>query len=105
MKRTALFLASLGFLLTQLAWTQTAKPDFTGKWMVETLTVESGIAPPPPPGDGKQIIEVEHKEPSLKIGPSRYTTDGKESANAVGNAPSKSKVVWEGERLVIESQI
>jgi hypothetical protein len=103
MKRMTFLLAALGLLLAQFVWAQNAKPDFTGQWTVETLTVESGNAPPPPPGD-KQKLDVVHKEPSLHVGELRYTTDGKESVNTVRGIPSKSKVVWKGKQLVIQSE-
>src|SRR5262245_22986201 len=42
------------------------KPDFTGKWKAESLTKEAG-EPPLPPGAEKEINEVDHKDPELKI--------------------------------------
>src|SRR5262245_18707734 len=42
------------------------KPDFTGKWKAESLTKEAG-EPPILPGTEKEMNEVDHKDPELKL--------------------------------------
>jgi hypothetical protein len=87
------------------------KPDFTGKWKVESLTKEAG-EPPLPPGAEKEINEVAHKDPELKIIRSyeerpgvlelRLTTDGKEGTiTELNGSTNKSKADWSGKRLII----
>jgi len=87
------------------------KPDFTGKWKAESLTKEAG-EPPIPPGAEKEMNEVDHKDPELKITRSfegldrvielRWTTDGKESTNTEPNGSTfRSKAGWSGKRLII----
>jgi hypothetical protein len=90
------------------------KPDFTGKWKAESLTKEAG-EPPIPPGAEKEINEVNHKDPELKIIRSyegldrvielRWTIDGKESTSTVESGSTiKSKAAWDGKRLIITAQ-
>jgi hypothetical protein len=91
------------------------KPDFTGKWKAESLTKEAG-EPPIPPGAEKEINEVDHKDPELKIIRSfeelarvielRYTIDGKESTiTEPDGATIRSKAGWSGKRLIITGQL
>jgi len=90
------------------------KPDFTGKWKAESLTKEVG-EPPIPPGAEKEKIEVDHKDPEMKIIRSvealgrvielRYTIDGKESTITEGDGSTFiSKAGWSGKRLIITAQ-
>ena len=101
MKRTTLFLIALCLCLAQLSAAQTAKPDFSGKWLAHTMRFEN-MAPVPP--SDCRTIEVEHQEPRLNVGPRNYTTDGKESFNTVEGVEIKSKASWSGTRLIIESK-
>jgi hypothetical protein len=91
------------------------KPDFTGKWKAESLTKEAG-EPPIPPGAEKEINEVDHKDPELKIIRSfeerpgvievRCAIDGKEGAITEPDGSTiKSKAVWSGKRLIITAQL
>jgi hypothetical protein len=101
MKRTTLFLIALCLCLAQLSAAQTAKPDFSGKWLAHTICFENMT--PAAPGDCR-TIDVDHQEPGLKVGPRNYTTDGKESFNTVEEVEIKSKASWSGTRLIIESK-
>jgi hypothetical protein len=101
MKRSILFLIGLCLCLGQLSAAQTAKPDFSGKWLAHTMRFENMA--PVPPGDCREI-EVAHQEPGLKVGPRNYTTDGKESFNTVQGVEIKSRANWSGTRLIIESK-
>jgi hypothetical protein len=91
------------------------KPDFTGKWKAESLTKEAG-EPPLPTGAEKEINEVDHKDPEMKIIRSyeemsrvielRWTIDGKERPITVeSGATIKSKAAWDGKRLIITAQM
>lgn len=91
------------------------KPDFTGKWKAESLTKEAG-EPPIPPGAEKEKIEIDHKDPELKLIRSfevlhrvielRCTIDGKESTITEGDgATIRSKAGWSGKRLIITYQL
>jgi hypothetical protein len=91
------------------------KPDFTGKWKAESLTKEAG-EPPIPPGAEKEMNEVDHKDPELKLVRSfeelprvielRWTIDGKESTiTEPDGATFKSKAGWSGKRLNITAQL
>jgi hypothetical protein len=91
------------------------KPDFTGKWKAESLTKEAG-EPPIPPGAEKEMNEVDHKDPELKVIRSyegldrvielRWTTDGKESTKTEPDGSTfKSKAGWSGKRLIITAQL
>jgi len=88
-----------------------AKPDFTGKWKAESLKKEVG-EPPIPPGAEKEKIEVDHKDPELKIIKSfeelnlmaevRFTIDGKErTIIAFSNDQHRAKATWSGKQLVM----
>ena len=91
------------------------KPDFTGKWKAESLTKEVG-EPPIPPGAEKEKLEVDHKDPEMKIIKSfealgrviegRYTINGKESTITEGDGSTiRSKAGWSGKRLIITAQL
>src|SRR5262245_12273888 len=91
------------------------KPDFTGKWKAESLTAVVG-EPPIPPGAEKEKIEVDHKDPELKIIRSfeamgrviegRLTINGKESTITEGDgATIRSKAVWSEKRLILTAQL
>ena len=90
-------------------------PDFTGKWKAESLTKEAG-EPPIPPGAEKEMNEVDHKDPELKIIRSyegldrvielRYTIGGKESTTTEPDGSTfRSKAGWIGKRLIITAQL
>jgi hypothetical protein len=100
MKRTTLFPIALCLCLAQLSAAQTAKPNFSGKWVAHTMRFENADRMPP---RDCQSIEVVHQETKLKVGPRNYTTDGKDSHNTVEGVEIKSKANWIGTRLIIES--
>jgi hypothetical protein len=90
------------------------RPDFTGKWKAESLTKEVG-EPPIPSGAEKEMNEIDHKDPELKIIRGyegldrvievRYTIDGKERTITVENGSTiKAKAAWDGKRLIITAQ-
>jgi hypothetical protein len=101
MKRTTLFPIAFCLCLAQLTAAQTAKPNFSGKWVAHTMRFENADRIPP---RDCQTIEVDHQETRLKVGPRKYTTDGKESHNTVEGVEIKSKANWIGTRLIIESR-
>jgi hypothetical protein len=125
-KRAAVSLIAASLVLTMSATLATAfslslgqnkdgKPDFTGKWKAESLTEEAG-KPPIPPGAEKEKIEVDHKDPELKVirsfeGLGRViegslTIDGKERTITEGDGSTfRSKAGWSGNRLIITAQL
>src|SRR5215475_12328767 len=90
------------------------KPDFTGKWKAESLTKEAG-EPPIPPWAEKEMNEVDHKDPELKIIRSfeerpgyelRWTIDGMEGTNTDPDGSThKLNAGWSGKRLIITDQL
>jgi hypothetical protein len=125
-KRSAVSLIAASLVLTisaafassfalGLGQNKDGSPDFTGKWRAESLTKEVG-EPPVPPAFEKEMNEVDHKDPELKIIRSyqgldrvtevRYTIDGKESTiTEPGGSTFRSKAGWSGKRLIITSQL
>ncbi len=91
---------------------QEAKPDFTGKWVLDVAKSEFGPLPAPE----SQVNEIDHKEPKIKVATTsrgsqgerkterNLTTDGEENTNAgFGGSQAKSRSKWDGKRLVTES--
>jgi hypothetical protein len=98
-------------LLAVSAGAQNARPDFSGKWVLDTAKSDFGPSPPP-----EFIIHViEHKEPNIKIVTSQktmlgettnernLTTDGKDNTNKMrmmgGEQDVKSTSHWDGGKL------
>jgi len=89
-----------------------AKSDFTGTWKVNVAKSDFGPAPTP-----DSVVEtIVHQEPTVKVkyvqvggtgdvsSDMEYTTDGKESVNHLGDNEFKTKLRWEGDDLVGETQ-
>jgi hypothetical protein len=97
-------------LALSLGQDKDAKPNFTGIWKAESLTKVAG-EPPIPPGAEKEKIEVDHKDPELKmrktieglnwVAEPSFTSDGKERPTSFANEMVKSKAVWSGKQLII----
>ena len=92
------------------------KPNFSGKWALDTAKSDFGELPAP----DSQTNVIEHKDPNIKLtqtirGASvsggeasserRYTTDGKESPNKLGQQEVKSTCTWHGNKLVIDTKL
>ena len=92
------------------------KPNFSGKWALDTAKSDFGELP----GPDTQTNVIEHKDPNIKLtqtirGASvsggkasserRYTTDGKESPNKLGQQEVKSTCTWHGNKLVIDTKL
>ncbi len=88
------------------------KPDFSGDWKMDAD--KSAFGPMPPPTS--MTCKIDHKDPDLSIvqtqsgGPQgdqvlnfKYSTDGKETTNSLMGNDVKSKAVWEGKTLVVNS--
>ncbi len=111
MKR-ALFAIAVMLLLAPSAWTQDAKPNFSGTWTLDAAKSDFGPAPPP----DSLVAVIDHKEPNVKITITQkssmgdlsnertLTTDGKENVNKMrtmaGDADLKSTSKWEGKKLL-----
>ena len=107
MKRTVLLFVAM-FALAALACAADDKPNFTGKWVLDTEKSDFGPVPAPT----SQSQEIDHKDPKLKVKTvskgqqgettveTNRTTDGEENTNTMGQAEVKSKTVWDGKKLV-----
>jgi hypothetical protein len=106
-----LSLTVLLLILAASAGAQDAKPDFSGKWVLDAA--KSDFGPSPPPEFITHVIE--HKEPNIKIVTSQksmqgettnernLTTDGKDNTNKMrlmgGEQEVKSSSRWDGGKL------
>ncbi len=99
---------ALCLLLCTACLAQDKKPDFSGRWTIDTARSNYGRMPAP-----KTYEEViEFKSPLLTIattsedgrGPSKYflklTTDGQDCINEVNGNEFHSKSHWEGGKVV-----
>jgi hypothetical protein len=91
------------------------RPDFTGKWKIESITKEVG-EPLTTPVSEREMNEIDHKDPELKIIKSyegldrvielRYTIGGKESTiTGLHGSTFISKAGWSGKRLIFTYQL
>ena len=111
MKRHILSIPVVLLLLAASAVAQEARPDFSGKWVLDAAKSDFGPSPPP-----EFVIHViEHKEPNIKIVTSQksiqgettnernLTTDGKDNTNKMrlmgGEQEVKSSSHWDGGKL------
>jgi hypothetical protein len=111
MKRHVLSIPVVLLLLAASAGAQEARPDFSGKWVLDAAKSDFGPSPPP-----EFLIHViEHKEPNIKIVTSQksmqgettnernLTTDGKDNTNKMrlmgGEQEVKSSSRWDGGKL------
>lgn len=99
------------------AWTQDAKPNFSGTWNLDAAQSDFGPAPPP----DSLVAVIDHKEPNVKITITQrssmgdvtnertFTTDGKENINKTrtmaGDADLKSTSKWDGKKLLTASKM
>ena len=96
-----------------LAGAMSAKPNFSGDWRV--IVDKSDYGPMPPPQSAS--LKIDHKDPEMKVSTTQngdqgemkfdatYSTDGKETTNAMGPMQVKSTAVWDGDELVVNSKI
>jgi len=109
-----LFLATVVFVVTALICpAQEAKPDFTGKWVLDKAKSDFGQMPAP---DTMSRV-IDHKEPKMKIAETgksergersserNITTDGRENKNIFGSVEFVSRSKWEGKRLATEGKL
>ncbi len=113
MKRTPFLLVLLALLACGTLVAADAKPNFSGKWVLDVQKSEFAGMPPPE----SQTKTIEHQDPKLRLitvtrmaqGEQRYegnyTTDGKENVNHLGETPMKSRTHWEGKLLLTETQV
>jgi hypothetical protein len=90
-----------------------AKPNFSGRWKINTSKSEFGEIPTP----ASHAEQITHNDPNLKVVTTQagemgeftleytYTTDGKECINKFRGIDRKSTAKWEGDSLVIESRM
>jgi hypothetical protein len=104
--------ASLTLLVATSAWTQDAKPNFSGTWSVDLAKSDFGPAPPP-----ESIVAViDHKEPTIKIATTQkspmgevsnertLTTDGKDNVSKMNTPAGETQMTstskWDGGKLI-----
>jgi uncharacterized lipoprotein YehR (DUF1307 family) len=114
MKSCMILLAVI--LLLPLTAVAQDKPNFSGKWGLDTRKSDFGEFPVP----DSQTNVIEHKGTSIKLTQTikgdaitggvasterHYTTDGKESSNKVGQQELTSICKWDGNKLVIDTKL
>jgi hypothetical protein len=85
------------------------KPDFSGDWKMDADKSTFG----PMPAPSSMTAKIDHKDPDLTIvqtqndqtSTAKYSTDGKETTNSMMGNDMKSKAVWEGKTLVVNSSL
>jgi hypothetical protein len=108
----SLFATALVLALSASAAAQDVRPDFSGKWKLDLAKSDFGPMPPPL----SVVIDIEHKDPNLKVSATQtmqqgtvsnvrnLTTDGKENTNLMrgmgGEQEVKSNTKWEAAKLV-----
>ena len=106
--RRMLLVVLATLLLAPAAFSQDAKPNFSGHWKLDKSKSDFGSGPQP-----DEVIEViDHHEPDLVVNTTttqsgreqkrsvKYTTDDAENINMVGGHTMKTKTHWEGGSLV-----
>lgn len=109
--RTSLWMLSLWMLTSLFA---AVTPNFTGDWKLVVEKSDFGGRSSP----SSATLKIDHRDPSLKvtrvlktndreiIADNVYSTDGKETANALpGGRVIKSQARWSGSTLVIETPV
>ncbi|HLH00305.1 MAG TPA: hypothetical protein VKX49_28630 [Bryobacteraceae bacterium] len=101
----------MSFAATVLATCLTAKPNFSGTWVLNVSKSDFG----PLPGPSNETTVIEHNDPTLKVAVKaqtaqgdqdfvlNFTTDGQEATNQQGPLTLKSKLSWDGDSLVVDS--
>jgi hypothetical protein len=92
------------------------KPNFTGNWLLDHTKSDFGDFPSP----DTQTSVIDHKGTDIKLVQTvkgdavvggeasterRYTTDGKETVNRIGESNAKSVARWDGRKLIIETKL
>jgi hypothetical protein len=113
MKSKSIAMTAVLFLLTTIltsaATAQTKQPNLSGTWKMNAAKskFERG-------GPSGITIKFDHKEPSIsevlsltndsgdRTVEAKYTTDGKETTQAVMGTSAQTSAKWEGEALTIE---
>lgn len=103
-------------LLLSLPAVAQDKPNFTGKWVLDTANSDFGEFPAPE----AQTNVIDHRDAVIKLTQTirgdaipggqasserRYTTDGKESSNKVGERELKSTSSWNGRTLITVTKL
>ncbi len=86
-----------------------AKPNFSGTWKVNVAKSDFGAIPAP----DSRTDKIVHEDPDLKdtmtqsgqmgevTAELKYSTDGKETTNAIRGNEVKSTAKWDGDELTI----
>ena len=89
------------------------KPNFSGDWKLNAAKSNFGPIPPP----ASYARKITHAEPAITIEDTQtgsaagdqhetrnFTTDGKELSYQANGADVKSKMIWDGDALQIDSK-
>jgi hypothetical protein len=114
------YMKSCTFLLSILLLSSAAiaqdKPNFSGRWALDTAKSDFGEFPVP----DTQTNIIDHKDPHIKLTQTirgqdvsggeasserHYTTDGQESSNKLGQQEVKSICRWDGNKLAIDTRL
>ncbi len=108
------FMTAICTLALGLAAGAQAKPNFSGDWKLNVDKSDFG----PMPAPTSMTAKIDHADPNLKVATavsspqqgdasydSKYTTDGKESANSMGPMETKSTVTWDGDDLAVITKL
>ena len=102
MVRSIVMTLILSLLIVENSFTQT-KPNFAGKWLLDTQKTTGNVDSRNPPcialvvGHEAKALTVICSDPVVR---SVYSLDGAETSVPVGATNGKAKVAWEGNRLV-----
>jgi hypothetical protein len=89
-----------------------SNPNYSGTWKLNVSKSDFGPLPPP----DSRVDVIDHTDPNVKINVNqqgaqgnidavvKYTTDGKEVTNTIGDREQKSTAVWENGKLAINSK-
>jgi hypothetical protein len=100
-----------GAIWVMMAGRMDARPNFSGTWKLNPEKSQFGRLPAPT----SRTDVIEHQDPSLKLHVTQanqkgeisydlnYTTDGQENANDFQRNHLKSRLRWEGDHLLVDT--
>jgi hypothetical protein len=103
MARSIVVTLILSLLIVENSFAQT-KPNFAGKWALDTQKTTGSVDGGNPPckalvvGHEEKALTVICSDPAVR---SVYSLTGAETSVPVGATNGKAKVAWEGTRLVV----
>jgi hypothetical protein len=105
---STLTLIGAGLMLQGPVSGQSKKPNFSGRWVLNSERSDFGRMPAPK----SYVDEIDHQDPTFIVNATsedqrgetksfmKLTTDGQENINEVNGNEFRSKSRWQGEKLV-----